>query len=139
MLKTIKAGAAYFGMVFGAGFLLGCIRVPLVVPRLGVRTAELLEMPIQLLVIVFAARFVVKRFSVPSAPLARLSVGLIALVLTVAAEVLLAIVISGQSIGTYIAGRDPVSGGAYLIVLVIFALLPLVIGTFTPRAKTAVA
>jgi hypothetical protein len=50
--------------VFGAGFLLGCIRVPLLVPRLGVRTSELLEMPIQLVVIVFAARFVVERFSV---------------------------------------------------------------------------
>ena len=82
-------------------------------------------MPIQLVVIVFAARFVVKRFSVPSDRLMRLGVGLIALGLAVVAEVLLAMVISGQSIGAYIAGRDPVSGGVYLAVLVIFALMPL--------------
>lgn len=132
MLKTIKAGAAYFGIVFGAGFLLGCIRVPLLVPRLGVRTAELLEMPIQLVVIVFAARFVVRRFSVRYAPLTRLSVGLIALGLAVTAEVVLAILISGQPIRAYVAGRDPVSGAAYLLVLVIFALMPLMTG----RART---
>jgi hypothetical protein len=55
----------------------------------------------------------------------RLGVGLIALGLAVVAEVLLAMAISAQSIGAYIAGRDPVSGGVYLAVLVIFALMPL--------------
>ncbi|MDQ2990476.1 MAG: hypothetical protein M3R60_15380 [Pseudomonadota bacterium] len=132
MLKTIKAGAAYFGIVFGAGFLLGCIRVPLIVPRLGVRTAELLEMPIQLAVVFFAARWVVRRFAVPPQPLTRLGVGLIALGLAVAAELVLVQLISAQSFGAYISGRDPVSGVAYLLVLVIFALMPML----TDRART---
>ena len=56
-MKILKAGAAYFGLVFGAGFLLGCIRVPFLVPHLGARVAELLEMPVQFVVIVFAARY----------------------------------------------------------------------------------
>lgn len=125
MLKAFKAATAYFGLVFGAGFLLGCIRVPLIVPRLGVRAAELLEMPIELMVIVWASRFVVRRFSVPSDPLWRLSVGLIALGMVVAAELVLAVVISGQPVAAYIAGRDPVSGSVYLLVLAVFALMPL--------------
>ena len=45
MKKTIKAGIAYFAVVLGAGFILGSIRVPLLVPRLGERIAELIEMP----------------------------------------------------------------------------------------------
>ncbi|MDB5933321.1 MAG: hypothetical protein JWQ01_665 [Massilia sp.] len=134
MLKALKAGAAYFGIVFGAGFVLGCIRVPLIVPRLGVRAAELLEMPIQLVVIVLAARFIVRRFSLPSRPLTRLSVGLIAFGLAVAAELLLARAISGQSVGAYIAGRDRVSGGAFLLVLIIFAMMPFLAGRAHPVA-----
>jgi hypothetical protein len=128
MLKALKAAAAYFGIVFGAGFLLGCIRVPLIVPRLGARTAELLEMPIQLVVIVLAARFVVRRFSLRSEPRMRLAVGWVALGLAVAAELLLAMAINGQSVGAYLAGRDRVSGSAFLVVLVIFAMMPFLTG-----------
>lgn len=42
-MRVLKAAATYFGWVFGAGFLLGTIRVLWVVPRFGTRTAELLE------------------------------------------------------------------------------------------------
>jgi hypothetical protein len=38
----VKAACLYFGLVFAAGFALGVIRVLLLVPRLGVRTAELI-------------------------------------------------------------------------------------------------
>lgn len=48
-MQMLKAGAVYFALVFGAGFVLGTIRtiwaVPRV-PRVGTRTAELMEMPI---------------------------------------------------------------------------------------------
>jgi hypothetical protein len=39
--KVLKAGALYFALVFGAGFVLGSIRVLWLVPRIGERTAEL--------------------------------------------------------------------------------------------------
>lgn len=128
MRNTVEAGAAYFGLVFGAGFLLGSVRVPFLVPRFGERVAELLEMPIQLVVIVFAARYVVRRFALPAAVSVRLRVGLLALGLAIAAELLLAAAMSGGQVGQYLAARDPVSGSVYLVMLLVFALLPLVAG-----------
>ena len=55
-MKTAKAGLTYFAIIFGVGFVLGTIRVFLVVPRVGVRTAGLLEEPIMFVVILLAAR-----------------------------------------------------------------------------------
>ena len=126
-LRSFKAGAAYFGLVFGAGFLLGCIRVPFLVPRLGERISELIEMPVEFVVIVFAARFVVNRFAVPVTTSIRLGVGLIALALSLIAELLLAVALAGRSVFDYIASRDPVSGSVYLAMLLVFALFPLLL------------
>ena len=55
-MPTLKAALLYFLTVFGAGFLLGPIRIFLLVPKIGVRAAELIEMPIMLTAIYFAAR-----------------------------------------------------------------------------------
>jgi hypothetical protein len=116
----------YFALVFAVGFALGVIRVPFVVPRLGVRWAELLEMPLMLLASFLAARFCVRRYG-PFPTMQRLVVGALALALLVAAELALTVSL-GQSIREYIAGRDPVSGTAYLISLVIFAAMPFIVG-----------
>ena len=121
------AALAYFALVFGAGFLLGAIRVPLLVPRLGERTAELLEMPVMFVVILVAARFVVRRFALPPSAGVRLPIGVMALSLLVAAELLLALAVQNQSLAQYIASRDPVSGGVYLAMLVLFAAMPLIL------------
>ncbi len=122
--QSIKAGLAYFALVFGAGFVLGVLRVTLLVPRLGERMAELSEMPLMFAVIVFAARFVIRRFTVPPPIAARLGTGLLALALLLAAELLLAVVLQDRALADYVASRDPVSGSAYLAMLVLFALMP---------------
>ena len=108
--------------MFGTGFLLGIIRVPFLVPRLGVRTAELIEMPFMFVAILFAARYVVRRFALKSSE--RLATGLLALALVLAAELTLATVLQNQSLATYIASRDPISGSVYLLMLGVFALMP---------------
>ena len=125
--RIIKAGLAYFVLVFGAGFILGAIRVPFLVPRLGERIAEIIEMPVMFVIVLLSAKFIVRRFALPATTSARLRVGLLALGLVLAAEILLAVAIQKQSLGQYIASRDPVSGTIFLLLLALFALMPLII------------
>lgn len=127
-MRILKAGVVYFALVFGAGFILGAIRVPFLVPRLGVRLAELSEMPVMLVVIVLAAQWVARSFALSRAAPARLGVGVVALALLLAAELSLAYVLQGLSIDQYIASRDPVSGSVYAAMLVVFSLMPLLVG-----------
>jgi len=122
-MRTLKAGALYFALVFGAGFVLGSIRVAFLVPRLGARLAELLEMPLMLMVVFMAARYVIRRYTLTDR-LSRLLMGMIALALLVSAELLLAFLMTGASPLAYVDSRDPVSGTAFLAMLVLFAVLP---------------
>jgi len=85
-MQVVKAGVLYFVAVFAGGFVLGAIRTLWVVPRVGTRTAELMEMPIMLAVTIVAARWTVLRLSVPMMSSARLGMGCIALVLMLVAE-----------------------------------------------------
>ena len=119
---VLRASAFYFALVFGAGFLLGPIRIAFLVPRLGERVAELLEAPVMLIVIFFASRHVVRRFALPVD--VSIAVGLLALVLLLAAELVLAVAISDRSISGYISSRDPLSGSVYLASVLLYAALP---------------
>lgn len=94
--QAIKAGVTYFALVFGAGFVLGALRVPFLVPRLGERLAELIEMPFMLLVIVWAARFITQKFALPARMHLRLGVGVLALGLLLGAEFLFAAVLQDR-------------------------------------------
>ena len=118
----------YFAVVFGAGFVLGPIRILWVVPRLGERTAELLEAPIMLGVIFLAARWIVGRFVVPPTPSRRLAVGFLALGLGLVVEFTVVLRLRGLTIGEYFASRDPVAGTVYAASLALFALMPLLVG-----------
>ncbi len=120
----LTAAVLYFLSVFGAGFVLGAIRVLWVIPRVGVRTAELLEMPVMLIVIVLSARWLDRRFLRGCGPAQRVIVGTAALVLLLAAEVALAIALGAASVRQALFDRDPVSGTAYYLALVVFAILP---------------
>ena len=121
-MRALLAGLAYFGLVFGTGFVLGVIRVTFVVPHLGQRWAELLEMPLMAVVIVMAARRIVRWFSLTVGGGA--FAGGVALLVTVSAELLLAVVIAGRPLGEYLAARDPVSGSVYVALLIVFAVMP---------------
>jgi hypothetical protein len=136
-MQSVKGGLAYFALAFGAGFVLGALRVTFLVPRLGERYAELAEMPIMFMVVVLAAKYVTRKFAIPSALAARLGMGLVALGLLLAAELLLAMALQDRSLEDYIASRDPVSGSAYLAMLVIFAAMPIFVrrSVMSPEPK----
>ena len=122
LMPTFKAALLYFLMVFGAGFLLGPIRIFLLVPKVGIRAAELIEMPIMLAAMFYAARQTNAKFLLP--PTSRLAIGLIALTLMLTAELTVATTLRGLTIREAFFSRDPVSGGAYYASLILFALLP---------------
>ena len=124
---VLKSGATYFCLVFGAGFILGSIRVLLVVPRLGERIAELLEAPLMLTVTLLAAKWVVRKFAVADAA-ERVATGLLALSLMLAFEFTVVLKLRGLSLAEYFRGRDPVSGTVYYLLLVMFAIMPLFVG-----------
>lgn len=126
-MRLVKASLLYFALVFGAGFVLGTIRTLWMVPRFGVRAAELMEMPVMLVVTIVAARWTVRRFVLPAVASVRLAVGSLALLYMLVAEFGLVSWIRKMSIREYVATRDPVSGTAYYLLLIVFAVMPLVI------------
>lgn len=126
-MGVVRAGAAYFGLVFGAGFLLGAMRTLWIAPRVGERAAELAEIPVMIAVTYFAARWAMRRFAVPAAAGRRLAAGLVAFVLLAAAEVALVAPLRGMRPSEYFASRDPVTGSAFLASLGIVFLMPWVV------------
>ncbi len=131
-MRILRAGFVYFLIVFGAGFALALIRIPFLVPRFGVRTAELIEAPAMLLVILWASRYLARR-NAPLGRPARLAAGCTAFVLLVAAELGVAYFLGARSPSDYLASRDPISGSVYLASLVFFAVAP---ALWAPSAGT---
>jgi hypothetical protein len=126
-MQILKAGVFYFALVFGAGFVLGAIRIMWVVPRFGIRMAELMEAPIMFVVTILAARWIVRRLAVLPKVSSRLGMGCVGLGLMLVAEFTLVLWLRGLSISEYLASRDPVSGTVYYVMLGVFAIMPLLV------------
>ena len=124
MSKIIRAGFTYFAIVLGTGFVLGVFRVPFLVPRIGERWAELAEMPIMATVIFLAAGFILRRFPGICTPDRSLAAGVLALALSVCAELGLAVVLQSQTLTEFLKSRDKVSGSVYVALLLVFAVMP---------------
>jgi hypothetical protein len=129
-MRIAKSALLYFLLAFAAGFALGAIRVPFLVPRLGERVAELIEAPVMLAVIVLAARFIVARPARGCGTGALLAVGMLALALLLAVEFTVVLKLRGLALGDYVATRDPVAGTVYAVLLLAFAAMPAVMARF---------
>lgn len=121
--QWLAPGLQYFGLVFGAGFVLGIFRELLVTPSLGASTAELLEMPLMLLVILFSARFLVQRYSFDSSRL-WLKAGLAALIFLMTAELSLVLWLRNISLVSYLESKVNLSGLVYGLSLIFYGLAP---------------
>jgi len=126
-MQVLQAAVLYFLLVFGAGFVLGTVRILFLVPLLGERTAELLEMPLMLGVIVAAARWTVRRRLDDSRLAAALSVGFLAMGLVLSADLVVGMWLRGMSTTEVFLDRDPVSGAAYYASLLFFAVMPAIL------------
>lgn len=127
MKNIFKAGALYFAIVFGAGFILSPLREFFLVPKFGVKIAELIVLPIMLLIIIFSARWVMHRFDLPGRSASSIITGIIALALMLLAEFSVVLKIQGLTIGDYLSGKDPVSGIVYYLTLGFLAVMPFIL------------
>jgi len=127
----LQSAAAYFGLVFGAGVILGTFRTLWLVPRVGVRVAELSEIPVMLVAVAMAARWVVRHYDGRDQRW-WLAAGSLALVFLLTAEALLGSVARQIPPWQALLDKDPVSGTAYYLALIVFAILP---SRLAPRAK----
>ena len=122
----MQAAAKYFGVVFGAGFVFGVLRGRLLVPMVGERTAELIESPLMLAVMVVAARWVAANYAGTAREL--IAVGAIAAVLVLGGDLLVGTLLRDLSITEILLERDPVSGTVYYLLICVFAALPYLFG-----------
>ncbi len=117
----IRLAAIYFAIVFALGFVLGTLRVILLVPNVGARNAELLEIPIMLGAVYFAGRWIAARSETQQHAL---GVGFLALAMLLVAEIVLAAILFGKSPREALLNKDPISGTAYYLSLLVFAIAP---------------
>jgi hypothetical protein len=122
--NVIRYGFTYFALVFAAGFVLGTIRVLLVEPRIGARYAELIEIPVMLIVIYQTAKFVVSRMPDAKSGISYFVTGAVALALLLLFEIALVLGLQGMTLGQYLESRDEISFSVYLASLIIFMIMP---------------
>ncbi len=127
MAEILFRGISYFGIVFSVGFVLGAVRVFWLVPLVGERYAELLETPLMLIAMIYAARFVVRRFPA-SSHLGLIASGGLALVVLLLVEFSVVLGLRGLKMSEYFAERDPIAGAVYAVMLIVFAAMPWIVG-----------
>ena len=124
MRILLRPAFEYFAIVFGAGFVFGTVRVLWLVPAVGVRTAELAELPLMLIVVALAARLITRRRLTALDQRSHLVVGGLALAFLLLAELALGVLVFGATPSAVLAGRDPVSAVGSYACLGIFAAMP---------------
>ena len=122
-----RAGAAYFALVFMAGFAMGTVRVLLVEPRFGPATSVLLELPVMLAISFVVAGWLVRRVGVGQAAGERLRMGLLGVALLIVAELALGAYGFGMPVGEQLAAYASPRGLLTLAGQAGFALMPLLV------------
>ncbi len=122
-MNSIKAGAAYFSLIFSLGFVLGTLRVLVIMPRIGELAATLLEVPVILAASWFVSGWLIRRLVVTSDARSRLLMGAVAFGLTMIAEPLLGQYF-GRPLSVLLSALQQPAGMAGLAGQVLFGLIP---------------
>lgn len=122
MRAMIQAAFRYFGLIFALGFLLGTLRTLWLAPVTGTTGAVLIELPVMLLASWIVARRIVtsRRMRPPAA----LGMGLLAFLLLMIAEAVLAMALAGQSLTQWAADLTRTPGWIGLTGQLLFGLIP---------------
>ena len=124
-MQVLKAGAVYFLIMFGVGWILGPIRELWAVPRFGRLTDVLLEAVIMLIAMAVSSRWVIRRFQVKPTFGSTISMGIVALAILVPAELSGVVWVRGLSLSEYLASFATAPGLVSLLMfLLFFAAMP---------------
>lgn len=132
---ALRAGLAYWAIVFTAAFAMGTVRTLWLAPRIGPTAAVLCELPLMLAVSWLTARILLNRHPLQRAR-DRAIMGLTAFAVLMLAECVLAVFLFGQTAGQWAAALVTMPGPLGLAGQLGFAAMPLVVGLY-PSAETA--
>jgi hypothetical protein len=136
-MRIIAAATLYFLIVFGAGFLLGPVRVFWLEPRVGETTAVLCEAPLLFIVIVLSAWRVPLVLGLKTTFGGLAGMGLGALFLQQLADFAVGSLLRGMTLAQQITRLGRPAGFVYIALLVLFAAMPL-LADLTRRRLTGV-
>lgn len=135
-MSVIKPAVSYFFWVFLCGFVLGVVREVWMLQWLSQRNAELMEMPVILFVAWLSALYCVVRPSKKRRGSHFLLVGLLALILMLGFELTVVLGLRGLTFSAYVESRDVVSGGVYVLSLMLFMLMPWLVFAMNQRNQS---
>jgi hypothetical protein len=125
LILSVRAGVIYAVTVFAIGFLLGAVRVLLLVPRVGPSIAVSVEAPIMLAVSWLVASISIARLAVGPGIRTRIVMGLVAFVTLTILELTLSMIVFHTSVYEYLSGLRSVAGVIGLAAQGCFATFPL--------------
>jgi hypothetical protein len=125
-LRAAKAGLAYFGVVFAAGFAIGVLRLLFVTPRLGETVAVLFELPLMIALSWLACRWLVTSFGVGPALSSRAAMGGVALAPLLAAEFGIANLAFGRALADHLEHYRNLPTLLGLTGQIAFAIFPII-------------
>jgi hypothetical protein len=124
MTAALRAGAAYFALVFALGFMLGTARVLALAPALGETLATVIELPVMLAASWIACGWCVRHWHVPGARPLRAAMGVFAFALLMAAEASLSILLVGRTLAEHLARYAETGPALGLAAQLAFAAFP---------------
>jgi hypothetical protein len=124
--RVPHAAAAYFAIVFAVGLLLGPVRVIWLEPWLGRAIAVLVEAPVLVAAMWFAARLAPAWVRVEGGWPSFLAIGVVALVLQQIADLAVGFGLRGMTLRDQLAHFTTPAGMIYAATLVAFTLMPLI-------------
>ena len=119
-----QAGVAYFAVVFAAGFILGTLRVLVLVPNFGEFVSVVLELPVILFASWAACRWVIRSTHLEFAIGPRLIMGGTAFGLLMVAEIGVATLGFGRTIGEHFGHYATLPAQLGLAGQIMFASFP---------------
>jgi hypothetical protein len=133
-LRVWEVALAYFILVFGAGILIGAVRVLAMDPALGARNAELAEAPF-LLVIILLSAWIASGACAECDLRSFVGISAAATVLLLLADLSVGMRFRGLTPAEIFLGRDPVSAAIYYGLLATYAVAPVLFAALRRRGR----